>query len=97
MDEKTKVINIEQIQTNKKIKPMEKREKLKKEYLDTLDNGTYSLKVLYSNDKVVSATFDIDNIKNPQTYDEINTYYYLSMLSVVIICTSYVIKRKIKE
>lgn len=70
---------------------------LKKEYLDTLDNGTYSLKVLYSNDKVVSATFAIDNIKNPQTYDEINTYYYLSMLSVVIICTSYVIKRKIKE
>ena len=34
MDEKTKVINIKQIQTNKKIKPMEKREKLKKEYLD---------------------------------------------------------------
>ena len=63
----------------------------------TLDNGTYSLKVLYSNDKVVSATFAIDNIKNPQTYDEINTYYYLSMLSVVIICTSSVIKRKIKE
>ena len=70
---------------------------LKKEYLDTLDNGTYSLKVLYSNDKVVSATFTIDNIKNPQTYDEINTYYYLSILSVVIICTSYLIKRKIKE
>lgn len=47
MDEKTKVINIKQIQTNKKIKPMEKREKLKKEYLDKkekvneiLDNET---------------------------------------------------------
>lgn len=47
MDEKTKVINIEQIQTNKKIKSMEKREKLKKEYLDKkekvneiLDNET---------------------------------------------------------
>ena len=47
MDEKTKVINIKQIQTNKKIKPMEKREKLKKEYLEKkekvneiLDNET---------------------------------------------------------
>lgn len=47
MDEKTKVINLDQIQENKKIKPMEKREKLKKEYLDKkekvneiLDNET---------------------------------------------------------
>lgn len=47
MDEKTKVINLHQIQENKKIKPKEKCEKLKKEYLDKkekvneiLDNET---------------------------------------------------------
>lgn len=47
MDEKTKVINLHQIQKNKKIKPKEKCEKLKKEYLDKkekvneiLDNET---------------------------------------------------------
>lgn len=69
---------------------------LKKEYLDTLKKGTYTLKVEYSDGGYASASFTVPE-KNPETFDGIMTYILLAGISLIGITGSilYLKRRKV--
>lgn len=56
----------------------------KKEYMDSLDSGNHTLKVLLGNGQAVETTFTIQKIiNNPQTGDNIMIYIILFSVSIM--------------
>ena len=58
-----------------------------KEYLNTLNNGTYNIKVTYKNNTSLESSFIIDKqdkqeVENPSTGDNIILYITLSFISI---------------
>ena len=75
-----------------------------KEYADKLSNGEHTLKVVFNDNGEAITKFEIkakktnnensENITNPQTGDNITTYFILSIISVLGIVTSVMINNK---
>ena len=75
-----------------------------KEYADKLSNGEHTLKVVFNDNGEATTKFEIkakktnnensENITNPQTSDNITTYFILSIISVLGIVTSVMINNK---
>ena len=56
----------------------------KKEYIDSLDSGNHTLKVLLGNGQTANTTFTIQKIiNNPQTGDNIMIYIILFSVSIM--------------
>ena len=54
---------------------------LKKDYLDSLKDGNYTLKLVYNDDGEVSTAFTI--LDNPQTFDGISMYFIIGFISLI--------------
>ena len=71
---------------------------LKKEYLDTLDGGSYTITVTYKNGSSESTSFSINknssSVKNPQTEDGIIKYIISFIVSITSIAGIIFIKQK---
>jgi len=69
---------------------------LKKEYLNTLKDGSYKLKVTYNDGGESTATFTIGELpKVPETFDGISMYLVLGSLSLIgLISTSIILKKR---
>ena len=78
---------------------------LLKKYLETLETGTYSIKVSYTTGVIAASNFTINeqenieqdnDIENPNTGDNILIYGYLTFISVIgFICSKkYLIERR---
>lgn len=78
---------------------------LLKNYLETLETGTYSMKVSYTTGVIAASNFIIkeqetieqnNEIKNPNTGDNILIYGYLTFISIIgLICSKkYLIERR---
>ena len=75
-----------------------------KEYADKLSNGEHTLKVVFNDNGEATTKFEIkakktnnektEDITNPQTGDNITTYFILSIISVLGIVTSVMINNK---
>jgi len=68
---------------------------LKKEYLNSLNKGTYNLKVEYKDGGYSQTNFIID-VKSPQTYDRISTAFIISFISLIGIIGSIWYLKKMK-
>ena len=66
---------------------------LNSSYLKTLSNGTHTLTFVYTNG-TVSTTFNVTNINNPQTGDNILNYMILFGLSLVGLTSVKTLKKK---
>ncbi len=72
---------------------------LKKEYLSKLNAGEHKLKVVFNDGGIAESKFTIsetkkevtENIKNPQTSDNITTYITLFIISILGIVTTIII------
>lgn len=69
---------------------------LNKKYLDTLEKGTYTLKLEYNDGGYVETTFIIEE-KVPNTFDGISTYIILSIVSLIGLCITILFTRKNKK
>ena len=80
---------------------------LNKEYVDTLSAGEHTIKVEFSDSGSATTKFEVkakqvntektENITNPQTGDNIETYIILSIISVLGIAATVVINNKKKR
>ncbi len=78
---------------------------LKKDYVSKLSVGEHTLKVLFNDGGVAESKFTIsevknevkETIKNPQTSDDIRTYFVLFVVSMIGIITTIIINKKKKE
>ena len=78
---------------------------LKKEYLSKLNAGEHKLKVVFNDGGIAESKFTIsetkkevtENIKNPQTSDNITTYITLFIVSILGIVTTIIINNIKKE
>ena len=80
---------------------------LNKEYVDTLSVGEHTIKVEFSDGGSATTKFEVkakqvntektEDITNPQTGDNIETYIILSIISVLGIATTIVINNKKKR
>lgn len=71
---------------------------LNNNYLKSLEEGTYTVKVTYSNDKEVITTFKVVKaMENPNTFDGIINSIMLGGLSVIglVVGTIYITKKKV--
>ena len=58
---------------------------LKEDYLKTLSKGTYTLKVTFDDDRYAITNFFIkEEIKNPETSDNISNYIIISITSLLL-------------
>lgn len=58
---------------------------LKEDYLKTLSKGTYNLKVTFDDDRYAITNFFIkEEIKNPETSDNISNYIIISITSLLL-------------
>ena len=58
---------------------------LKEDYLKTLSKGTYTLKVTFNDDRYAITNFFIkEEIKNPETSDNISNYIIISITSLLL-------------
>lgn len=58
---------------------------LKEDYLKTLSKGTYTLKVTFDDDRYAITNFFIkEEIKNPETSDNISNYIIISIASLLL-------------
>ncbi len=77
----------------------------KKDYVSKLSVGEHTLKVLFNDGGVAESKFTIsevknevkETIKNPQTSDNIKTYFVLFVMSMIGIITTIIINKKKKE
>lgn len=75
---------------------------LKKNYLDTLTAGTYTLSVAYTDGGSASTTFTTPEVKaetleepNPDTYDDIISSIYIGVISIIgLLGTTMYLKNK---
>ena len=72
---------------------------LSKEYLNTLEKGTYNIKATFTNGKVATSSFIInkeDVIENPSTGDNLVKYIIIFMISIIGIINfkKYLLKRR---
>ena len=78
---------------------------LKKDCVSKLSIGEHTLKVLFNDGGVAESKFTIsvvnnevkETIKNPQTSDNIRTYFVLFVVSMIGIVTTIIINKKKKE
>ena len=77
----------------------------KKDYVSKLSVGEHTLKVLFNDGGVAESKFTIsevknevkETIKNPQTSDNIKTYFVLFVMSMIGIITTIIINKKKKK
>lgn len=97
-EETTIMINDKEL--DKKYYSIENNElTLKKEYLSTLDKGTYTVKINLLDDEYLTQTFKISNnlINNPSTYDGITNYIIIAVASLIIIIGTIIYFKKTKR
>lgn len=69
--------------------------KLNKNFMDTLKDGEYTLKALYSNGNSAEATFTVEgHIENPKTGDSVMAFAVISILSLAGIAGVSVLSNK---